>query len=469
MNSSQDLSRRHFLRTAAAVTIGFGALRTLDALAFTPAPGVGYGPLQADVKGILDLPQGFSYRVISRAGKVMNDGLIVPGAFDGMAAFPGTNGRTILVRNHELEPKNLAAGIPGPFGKNGELQSRLDATRIYNSGPNGTAQPGGTSTLVYNTQTGALESQFLSLAGTQRNCAGGPTPWNSWISCEETHSAANGESGKAHGYNFEVPARENVGLAAPVPLTAMGRFRHEAVAVEPQSGAVFQTEDRDDGLITRFLPLVKGDLARGGQLQALKIKNQPGFDTRNWSAQKWAVGQSLEVEWLDLSDVDSETDDLRLRGFAAGAARFARGEGMWFGAGGGQSAIYFACTTGGAKRKGQIWKLDPMKNVLTLWLEPNNGHIIENADNLTVAPWGDVYLSEDLASKSEEPFNWLLGVTPRGEVFRFARNVLNQSELAGVTFSPDGSTLFVNIYQPGLTLAIEGPWRSPRVSPTPRV
>lgn len=459
MNSSQNLSRRHFLRMAGAVTVGFSALRTLDAVANTPAPGAGYGPLRADAHGVLDLPPGFSYQVISRQGQTMNDGLMVPGNFDGMAAFPGQAGRTILVRNHEIESKHLVLGTTtGAFGPDGHLQKTLDAAKIYNPGPNGIAQPGGTSTLVYNHKTGELERQFLSLAGTIRNCAGGPTPWNSWISCEETHTTSDGEFGRAHGYNFEVPASETVGLASPIPLRAMGRFRHEAIAVEPLSGTVFQTEDRDDGLITRFLPTVKGDLASGGKLQALKIKGQPSFDTRNWDARNWKVGESLQVEWLDLEDVDSEKDDLRFRGFAQGAARFARGEGMWFGALGRQSAIYFACTMGGAAKKGQIWRLDPVQNVLTLWLEPNDGHIIENADNLTVAPWGDVFLSEDLASQSDEPFNWLLGVTPRGEIFKFARNVLNQSELAGVTFSPDGSTLFVNIYDPGMTLAIQGPW-----------
>jgi secreted PhoX family phosphatase len=262
---------------------------------------------------------------------------------------------------------------------------------------------------------------------------------------------------KSHGYNFEVPATHKMGLAMPIPLIAMGKFRHEAVAVDAISGAVYQTEDRDDGLIYRFIPNVKGQLAKGGRLEALKVKGKSSLDTRNWESTTMKAGQSVEIEWIPCENVNSDKDDLRYRTFEQGAARFARGEGMWAG----NNSIYFAATSGGKANKGQIWRIDPKRNLLTLWVEPNNGHIIENADNLTVAPWGDVVLSEDLATWKTrvDNSNWITGINKRGEVYKIGRNAFNNQELAGVCFSPDGSTLFVNIYHPGMTLAITGPWR----------
>lgn len=469
--SSSSLSRRHFLQMAGAVSVGFGTLRYLPSLALAAEKArAGYGPLVPDPRGLLDLPRGFSYRVVSRQGDVMSDGLSVPGRADGMGAFPGPNGRVILVRNHETAPDLVKADSPSAFGANGERLARVNKSRIYDRNDGKIPHAGGTSTLVYNPRTGKLESSFLSLAGTNRNCAGGPTPWNSWISCEETHLVAGTQAGpetarylntRAHGYNFEVPATTKMGLVEPVPLVEMGRFRHEAVAVDARSGHVFQTEDRDDGLIYRFRPKVAGKLARGGRLEALKIVGRPKLDTRNWEEQTVKPGQIFQLEWVPCEDADSNKDDLRLRMAEQGAAIFARGEGMWFGSHGGKDAIYFAATTGGKARKGQIWKIDPRANTLTLWCEPNNGHLIENADNLTVAPWGDVILSEDLATYSTrvDEANWLVGVTPRGQIYKLARNALNREELAGVCFSPDGSTLFVNIYHPATTLAITGPWR----------
>lgn len=265
---------------------------------------------------------------------------------------------------------------------------------------------------------------------------------------------------KNHGYNFEVPATEDARIADPVPLKAMGRFNHEAIAVDPISGAVYETEDRHDGLIYRFLPNRNGRLAEGGRLQALAIRDQPSLDTRNWDVQTVNIGEALEVEWIDLEDVDSPNDDLRHRGFAAGAARFARGEGMWFG----NDAIYFACTNGGMAKTGQVWRYTPSPEEgtggerqqpgrLQLFIEPNDSNLLEHCDNVTVAPWGDLILCED---GPEQQF--LVGVTPEGNLYKFGQNVLSTSELAGATFSPDGSTLFFNIQSDGLTLAVTGPW-----------
>lgn len=461
-----ELSRRHFIRTAGAFTLGFGGLYQLAGCAVVqPATwkeaADRFGPLVSDPDRIMDLPDGFSYRIISRWGDEMDDGLLVPGRADGMAAFSGPDGSTILVRNHEI---NHNAGTDqGPWGPDNERLGRMDAGMLYDPGTNG-ARPcmGGTTTLVYDTRTERVMTQYLSLAGTARNCAGGPTPWNSWITCEETVVRAGDGLLADHGYNFDVPASAEISPVRPVPLKAMGRFNHEAVAVDPASGIVYQTEDRSDGLLYRFIPDVPGELARGGRLQALAVSDRGGLDTRNWESREIEPGNALPVEWIDLEDVDAPDDDLRIRGFEKGAARFARGEGMWYG----NDAVYFACTNGGEARKGQIWKYEPSSSEarsgettdpgrLTLFIEPNDGAIIDNADNLTVAPWGDLIVCEDGSGDQ-----FLVGVTPDGALYRFARNASGDSELAGATFSPDGTTLFVNIQREGLTLAITGPWRS---------
>jgi len=451
-----QISRRHFLGSVGAVTAGFVGLRSLVA---SPDPHrvEGYGELVRDPKKLFDLPTGFSYQTLSRTGETMSDGLFVPAAHDGMAAFPGPDGRTILVRNHEVSStKN------GPFGTDSRLAAKIDRTKIYDAGRRGDVCGGGTTTLVYETRTKTLERQFLSLAGTIRNCAGGPTPWGSWISCEETMLRADKNLEKDHGFCFEVPALAEVGLADPIPLRAMGRFNHEAVAVDPVSGIVYETEDRGDGLFYRFIPMEPGKLARGGKLQALKVRGRDRFVTTNHGKGDPVLpGKPVEVEWIDLDDVESPSDDLRKRGASKGAAAFARGEGMWFGRG----AVYFACTAGGRNKKGQIWRYFPSPDEgrpgealkpgrLELFVEPNSATVLENADNMCVTPWGHLLICEN----GKAP-NQLVGVTPEGGLYTVARNVGNGSELAGVTVSPDGTTVFVNIQSPGITLAITGPWQ----------
>jgi uncharacterized protein len=469
------LSRRHFLRSAGAYTAGIVGLRAFmgDASALAQAPEqarqYGFGDLVEDPDGLLDLPRDFSYHAFSRTGDEMDDGFITPGRPDGMGTFPGPNGSTILLRNHELDPDD---GL-GPFGPGNELLPGVDLEKLYDSGGGSSPAPGGTTTLVYDTAARSLLQSSLSLAGTVRNCAGGATPWNTWISCEETADrvGAFGTYERDHGYNFEVPATATMGLVTPTPLTAMGRFKHEAVAVDPNSGIVYQTEDRDEGLIYRFIPDSPGVLAAGGRLQALAVKGTPRVDTRNWSGRVIAVGEPMDVEWVDIADVESPGDNLRFRGFSDGAARFASGEGMWYG----NDAIYFTCTEGGGSRIGQIWRYVPSPlegqpgeaanpGSLSLFQEPNDMDVVEEADNGTVAPWGDLILSEDGSGDQ-----FLVGVTPAGAFYKFARNAhADSDELTGVTFSPDGSTLFVNIQEPGITLAIQGPWHLHGVAVEPR-
>lgn len=409
-----------------------------------------------DPQKLLNLPKGFTYKIISKKGDLMSDGLLHPGAPDGMATFEGPGGKVILIRNHELTPEQF-----GPFGEGNELLSKVPSEKFYDYGNGSRPGIGGTTTLIFDETTLEVEKSYLSLVGTIRNCAGGPTPWGSWITCEEIFTNAENGLEKDHGYCFEVPANDQIGLAEPIPLKAMGKFNHEAVCVDPRSGIVYLTEDQKDGLFYRFIPAVRGDLKQGGRLQALAIKGQPGRDTRNWpdEGENFPVNQSIEVEWLDLDDINPEKDDLRIRGFDKGAAKFARGEGAWFG----HNELYFACTSGGKNQAGQIFRYIPgahegtenestQPGLLELYLEPNNTELLKNADNLTIAPWGDLMICED----ADHPY--LVGVTKNGELYHFGENIGFTSEFAGGVFSPSGKTYFVNIQGPGLTLAIQGPW-----------
>lgn len=461
------MNRRHFLQTAAGFALGFIGLRRLTASQTAPLSShalavEGFGPLMPDPQGVLDLPQAFTYQIISRAGQRMIDGFVVPRNQDGMAAFPDASGLTILICNHEVQSGR--SGSYGAFGPRNELFRKVDPALVYDVGTTGGPCLGGTTTMVYNTRTGRVDRSFLSLVGTLRNCAGGPTPWNSWITCEETVERADWRLAKDHGYCFEVPAMVTPALVKAVPLKAMGRFNHEAVAVDPASGIVYETEDRSDGLIYRFLPRRAGQLAAGGRVQALGMREHARMDTRNWKERLVHPRSTFEVTWVDLDNVDSPDDDLRYRGFEKGAARFARAEGMWYG----RTAVYFACTNGGFKKKGQIWRYRPSRyegepderhvpGRLELFIEPDDGAFVENADNVTVTPWGDLILCEDGSGEQ-----YLVGVTPAGQLYKFARNAMGRSEFAGATFGPDGATLFVNIQNPGLTLAVTGPWQARR-------
>lgn len=461
--------------------MGFGglayALAARRTLAESPAPrpGVGYGALVPDPNKIMDLPAGLRYSVVSRMGERMDDGLIVPGQPDGMACFPGPEGLAIIVCNHELESKWAQRGA---FGASNELLAKVDRSKLYDDGAGKAPSLGGTTTLAFDTKRQQLVRQWLSLGGTNRNCAGGPTPWNSWLSCEED-DVNEGQDGatKRHGYVFEVPARNDRTLYPATPIKAMGRFMHEALAIDPATGIVYLSEDRTDGLLYRYIPKERENLHAGGRLQALVLRDQASCDTSNHKGvahgRTIGVGERLSVRWIDLDEIDAPKDDLRTRGFASGAARFARGEGMWWGELNGRGGVYFAATTGGAKGKGQLWKYEPGEHEgrlgdggedaspgsLTLFIEPDDGRVLENADNVTVAPWGDLLVCEDSAGEEVDPGNRLLGVTPQGEVYTLARNAISQSEFAGACFSPDGSTLFVNLQGNGLTLAITGEWR----------
>lgn len=449
------IDRRRFGQSLAGLAFAGLAGRTAHA-----APrSIGYGALVPDPAGLLDLPQGFSYRIISSAGDMMDDGLRVPDNADGMGALRLDAHRVALVRNHELTAKALDRG-PSPKADSG-------VARAFDRNDAGQALPGGTTTLVYDMQTSKVERQHLSLAGTIRNCAGGTTPWGSWLSCEEDLTRAGNGVGQDHGWVFEVPAAHK-GLVDPLPLKAMGRFNHEAAAVDPATGIVYMTEDREDGLFYRFLPDVRGELRKGGRLQALGLVSAPeGSDGRNRKAADFVTGTSHKVAWIDLDDVESPADNLRQRGHRKGATLFARGEGVHFGRDSdGRGELFFCCTSGGAAKLGQVMRYRPSRfegqpgergepGEVALFVESSDAATFNYGDNLTVAPNGHLIVCEDQYTPIVD--NHMRGVTPAGALYDFAR-LCWQTELAGACFSPDGSTLFVNVYSPGRTLAITGPW-----------
>jgi len=433
--------RRQFLAATGSAFAALGLSSCMRTGSVTPAAmplAMPYGPLRPDPAGILDLPEGFSYRVLSQLGEPMGDGGTVPDRADGMGCFDLGDGRLALVRNHELAVTHDGGGAHG---------SAYDAMARSL-----VPLPGGTTTIILDAATLEVETQFRSLQGTIRNCAGGITPWGSWLTCEEDVTTPNGRANKPHGWVFEVPASAT-GLVDPVPLKAMGRFNHEAACVNPATGIVYLTEDRSDSLLYRFLPRTPGKLADGGRLQALSLRGIA--DTRNWNARSMAVGDWAEASWIDMDDVEAPSDDLRVRGAAAGAAVFARGEGLWMGEG----EFYFTCTSGGAIKEGQIFRLKigtaGAPDRLQLFVESDDASQLSFGDNLTVAPNGHLIVCED--QYTETVANHLRGVTPDGAVYPLGLLRL-QTELAGACFSPDGTTLFVNAFSPSRTLAITGPW-----------
>lgn len=437
------LNRRNFIGATGAAFSGLllnGCTGRSAPLTSAPSSFADYGPLVPDPAGMLDLPRGFSYRLLSSLGNAMTDGCTVPDKADGMGCFSLGNDEIVLIRNHELVPADDAGGVLAKgFG-----------TR------DGAIVPGGTTSIVLDATTLEVKREFRSLAGTIRNCSGGITPWGSWLTCEEAPTGPGQRFGEGlaenHGWVFEVPAKAT-GLIDAVPLKAMGRFNHEAACVDPRTGIVYLSEDRDDSVLYRFVPTTPGRLGDGGLLQAMVVEGLS--DTRNWTSADMAVGFRHTVRWIDCDDVESPNDDLRSRAAAKGAALVARGEGIHTGT----DEIFVCSTNGGQRKLGQILRLVPgtggEPDQIELFFESQSKDQFNYGDNLTVGPNGHLIVCED--QYTEVVDNHLRGITPDGRAYTLGR-LRMQTELAGGCFSPDGKWFFVNAYSPTRTLAITGPW-----------
>src|SRR5699024_881053 len=302
------MKRRTFVTQTALVSLGFLALSRCNLKSSKTSGASTSIPLETAPEGYLDLPERFSYKIISKHGEPMTDGFRVPGRPDGMGAFKGEGQKVILIRNHENSPSTSS---DSPFGDENQWLEKVDSNMLYDAGKLTKPGLGGTTTLVYDEASGVVEKQFLSLAGTYRNCAGGVTPWNSWLTCEEDVSNADGEFvEKDHGYVFDIPASSE-GLVDPKLIVGMGRFNNEAVDVDPNTVYIYQTEDRHDSLIYRFVPKDKNNLHAGGALQVLVVVEKDALDTRNWEEKQVQLNKEMPIKWIDIDNVASKEDDLR--------------------------------------------------------------------------------------------------------------------------------------------------------------
>ncbi|GGR92053.1 hypothetical protein GCM10010252_33510 [Streptomyces aureoverticillatus] len=490
------LTRRDFARRSAVTGAGVALAGSVGALATAPGAlaaedpevaGVadpegqeghdghghgapGYGPLLPDPKGLLALPAGFSYRVITHSGKTkLETGEFTPSKHDGTATFAGPRGVTLLVTNHELGGPRSRAKYPVP----------LTEGLVYDP-----AAAGG-CTVVEVRRSGEV-AQWVGVAGTATNCAGGSTPWGTWLTCEETEDKA-GQNGmtKDHGYVFEVDPYDRRANRDPKPIKALGRYAHEAVVVDPKRGHLYLTEDASgpNGLFYRWTPPHGFRHGRGklraladdaGVLKAPKCYDSGGRFVDDLS-RATKTGTVYGVDWVEVEDRDARTVPVRKQ-FDTGAVTRARKlEGMWWADGGAYIVSSYAREESpGARHDGQVWFYHPGRRTLTLKVllgvntdssAPGKDGAFDGPDNITVSPYGGLILAED-----GDGVQHLFGATERGRTYPIARNELNvgtpekpsYSEFAGVTFSPDGRTLYANIQSPGIMLAITGPWRRQR-------
>ncbi|QKW05816.1 DUF839 domain-containing protein [Streptomyces sp. NA04227] len=481
-----SLTRRDFARRSAYTGAGVALVGTVGVLATAPGAlatqdtetagsdddhdrvhGLGYGPLIDDPEGLLALPAGFSYRVLARTGETkLESGEFTPGKQDGTAAFEGRRGATVLVTNHELKGKRADWEHPVPLAEG----------RVYDP-----AAAGG-CTVVEVRRDGHV-GQWVGIAGTSTNCAGGATPWGTWLTCEETEDKA-GQKGmtKDHGYVFEVDPEDERANREPKPIKALGRYAHEAVVVDRRRGHLYLTEDASDpnGLLYRWTPPRGFEHGRGklatladdaGVLQAFKCFDSGGRFVDDLS-RATEIGTVYGIDWIDVPDRDAKTVSVRKQFTDGEVTRARKLEGMWWGDGGVYIVSSYAREESPEQHDGQVWFYHPGRRTLTLKVllgvneDPSKDGALDGPDNITVSPYGGLILAED-----GEGIQHLFGATDSGRTYPIARNQLNigtaeepeYSEFAGVTFSPDGRTLFANVQEPGIMYAITGPWkRQPR-------
>jgi secreted PhoX family phosphatase len=461
------LSRRSMLsRSATGVGIvlsgSFGGLFGAGGSPATASgrgkPGaVGYGPLIEDPNGLLSLPEGFSYKIVAQCGVTkLETGEPTPSDPDGTAAFVRHGGTgTVLVNNHEVSGSEAypVPRIPG---------------LTYDP-----AAGGGTTTIEVD-KLGNRVREYVSLAGTHNNCAGGKSPWNTWLTCEEAESLS-GQT-KPHGYVFEVDPYDVDANREPKPIKALGRYAHEALVIDPDRGTIYLTEDagNPNGLLYRWtppdasLPLGKGVLKSlpddAGTLEALKASTIDGAHVPDLSVAT-TPGTTYRTEWVAVPDRDAATVSTRKQFANSDITRSRKLEGMWWGDGGAYFVCSFARFTDGsaAQHDGQIWFLDPLADTIELKLHfaytpLDQDNDPDGPDNITVSAYGGVIIAEDGDGK-----NHLVGAADSGEAFFFARNEdPGDSEFTGPTFSNDKKILFACVQSPGYVYAIQGPFTKQR-------
>jgi uncharacterized protein len=461
------ITRRGFLDGTAATGLGIVFAGSIDAIAGTAANAAtrtanGYGPLVRDPAGILSLPKGFSYKIVAEGGKTLLDtGALTPTDMDGMGAFVNGSGVT-LVNNHEISGTEQPP-VPTVEGL------------TYDPGAHG-----GTTNIDVDS-AGNRVSEYVSVAGTVNNCAGGVTPWRTWLTCEETEVLAGPSLEKNHGYVFEVSPKKAENMdKSPVPLSFLGRFAHEAVAVDPETSAIYETEDANEphGMFYRWSPPRR---FRAGKGALRELAQRPGGETAGTLAamscsrgsrhiadlsQATQPGTKYKVEWVDVPDRDGIPTSVRKQFTNDQVTRSRKLEGAWWGGGGAYFVASFARLSDGSvnEHDGQVWFYDPAKETIKLetifGVNPNpdvDSDNYDGPDNITVSPYGGVILAED-----GNGVQHLVGVTDHGKAFTLARNDKNRVEFTGPVFSPNGKILFACIQaDPGLVFAITGPWGRP--------
>ncbi|WP_084269936.1 alkaline phosphatase PhoX [Patulibacter minatonensis] len=393
--------RRSLLKGAAAAALaaGFGPAfwrtQTAAAAAVTKAVTGPYGPLGAPDANGLRLPAGFRSRVVARAGVPIGGTLYALPIFpDGSATFPASDGGWIQVINSEVPAAGGASAIR--YAKDGTI---TDAYRI--------------------------------LEGTSTNCAGGPTPWGTWLSCEETEGGRIWEC-------------DPTGRTPAVVHPAMGVFKHEAACVEPVGERIYLTEDLSDGCFYRFTP-----------------KDYPSLDAGLLEVA--TVAGDGAVTWRAVPDPSAATTPTREQ--VAGATRFKRAEGIWFDDG----SVYFA-TTGDETIRALRIAAGRIETVYAAKDVP--GTPLQGVDNITVSRSGDLFVCEDSYDNDPDAMDVCM-ITREGEVARFAKFTGPEhflpseleSEITGVAFSPDGSRMYAASQRAGgvgAVYEITGPFRTDR-------